>query len=327
MVGKACRERSNYSWCELGGARPRNSFLLYQKARLCSVLGTPRTSCERGRFYVGQRLLAPFSFIKRVYGMTNFRPCIDLHDGQVKQIVGGTLRDDASPVENFVSSRPPSWFASKYAADGLAGGHVIKLGPGNDDAAREALAAFPGGMQIGGGISAENARDWLDCGASHVIITSWLFSPGGILLTERLKQIRKAVGAERLVIDLSCRRVPQDNGAPAWCVAMNRWQKLTNVHISVQTLSFLAEFAAEFLVHAADVEGLCGGIDHELVSMLGRWGELPITYAGGAASMQDVQAVEVSSLGKVDVTVGTALDIFGGHGVRYDQLVEWNDRR
>ena len=264
--------------------------------------------------------------MKRVYGMTKFRPCIDLHDGQVKQIVGGTLRDDASPVENFVSSRPPSWFASKYAADDLTGGHVIKLGPGNDDAAMEALAAFPGGMQIGGGISAENARYWLDCGASHVIITSWLFSADGILLTDRLKQIRDAVGSERLVIDLSCRRVSQDSGDPAWCVAMNRWQKLTNVAVTEQTLSMLAEFAAEFLVHAADVEGLCGGIDRELVAMLGSWGQLPITYAGGAASMEDVQSVEAASLGKVDVTVGSALDIFGGHGMRYDELVDWNDR-
>ena len=139
--------------------------------------------------------------------MTKFRPCIDLHDGRVKQIIGGTLQDDISPVENFVSSRPPCWFAGKYAADGLTGGHVIKLGPGNDAAARVALDAFPGGMQIGGGISAENASYWLDCGASHVIITSWLFSPDGNLLPDRLSKIRAAVGAERLVIDLSCRRI------------------------------------------------------------------------------------------------------------------------
>ena len=253
--------------------------------------------------------------------MTKFRPCIDLHEGQVKQIVGGTLRDDASPVENFVSSRPPSWFAGKYAKDGLSGGHVIKLGPGNDDAAMEALAAFPGGMQIGGGISAANARHWLDSGASHVIITSWLFSADGALLPDRLKKIRDAVGAKRIVIDLSCRRVSQDGEPPAWCVAMNRWQKLTNVLISEQTLGMLAEFTAEFLVHAADFEGLCAGIDHELVAMLGRWGQLPITYAGGASSMKDLQTVDAASFGKVDVTVGSALDIFGGQGMRYDELV------
>ncbi|MAI32962.1 MAG: phosphoribosylformimino-5-aminoimidazole carboxamide ribotide isomerase [Planctomycetaceae bacterium TMED240] len=259
--------------------------------------------------------------------MTKFRPCIDLHDGQVKQIVGGTLRDDVSPVENFVSSRPPGWFASKYASDGLTGGHVIKLGPGNDEAAKVALSAFPGGMQVGGGISSENAGYWLDCGASHVIITSWLFSADGKFRPERLSEIRDAVGAEKLVIDLSCRRVPQGNGGPAWCVAMNRWQKLTNMAVSEQTLTHLAEFASEFLVHAADVEGLCGGIDHELVAMLGRWGQLPITYAGGAASMQDVQLVDAASGGKVDVTVGSALDIFGGQGMKYAELVEWNGRK
>ncbi|MGB1815159.1 MAG: phosphoribosylformimino-5-aminoimidazole carboxamide ribotide isomerase, partial [Rubripirellula sp.] len=187
-------------------------------------------------------------------------------------------------------------------------------------------AAFPGGMQVGGGISAESARFWLDCGASHVIITSWLFSPDGKLRHDRLQEIRDAVGAERLVIDLSCRRVTQDNGAPGWRVAMNRWQTLTDVTISEQTLSFLAEFAAEFLVHAADVEGLCSGIDHELVAMLGQWGQLPMTYAGGAASMADVQLVRTASAGKVDVTVGSALDIFGGQGMRYDELVEWNDQ-
>lgn len=258
--------------------------------------------------------------------MTKFRPCIDLHDGQVKQIIGGTLRDDVSPVENFVSSRPSSWFAGKYAADSLVGGHVIKLGPGNDDAARDALAAFPGGMQVGGGISTNNARYWLDSGASHVIITSWLFSSEGNLIPDRLTQIRDAIGVERLVIDLSCRRLPQASGRPAWCVAMNRWQRLTHVPVDEQTLTLLAEFAAEFLVHAADVEGLSGGIDSELVAMLGKWGQAPITYAGGAASMEDVQLVNDASDGKVDVTVGSALDIFGGQGVKYRELVEWNRR-
>lgn len=259
--------------------------------------------------------------------MTKFRPCIDLHDGQVKQIVGGTLTEDDSPVENFVSSQRPGWFAGKYAADGLRGGHVIKLGRGNDEAAVEALAAFSGGMQIGGGISAENAGYWLDCGASHVIVTSWLFNANGELQADRLRQIRNAVGAERIVIDLSCRRVDEHNGVPAWRVAMNRWQKLTNVVVSEHTLSMLAGFASEFLVHAADVEGLCGGIDGELVAMLGGWGKLPITYAGGAASMADVELVQTESRGKVDVTVGSALDIFGGTGVRYDELVKWNSRQ
>ncbi len=272
-----------------------------------------------------QSFLPLFSFIQRVYGMTKFRPCIDLHGGQVKQIVGGTLRDDALPVENHVSTRPPSWFANLYARDGLTGGHVIKLGPGNEDAALQALQAFPGGLQLGGGITAENAGSWIDAGASHVIVTSSLFGPDGCLIQERLNSICDAIGRERLVIDLSCRRTSQPNEKPTWHVAMNRWQKITSLEVGEHTLRYLAGFAAEFLVHAADVEGLCGGIDEELVAMLSRWGGLPITYAGGAASLRDVDLVQQVSGGHVDVTVGSALDIFGGNGVRYKELVEWNE--
>ena len=327
VIGKTCRRGRITVGASCAGLGPKTiSFYTRHDGSVAFWL-PPELKANSELFTEVRTQHNPFSLIKRVYGMTKFRPCIDLHDGQVKQIVGGTLRDDVSPVENFVSSRPPGWFASKYASDGLTGGHVIKLGPGNDEAAKVALSAFPGGMQVGGGISSENAGYWLDCGASHVIITSWLFSADGKFRPERLSEIRDAVGAEKLVIDLSCRRVPQGNGGPAWCVAMNRWQKLTNMAVSEQTLTHLAEFASEFLVHAADVEGLCGGIDHELVAMLGRWGQLPITYAGGAASMQDVQLVDAASGGKVDVTVGSALDIFGGQGMKYAELVEWNGRK
>ena len=106
--------------------------------------------------------------------MTKFRPCIDLHEGKVKQIVGSTLSDDGAR-ENFISDKPASWFAGLYRRDSLAGGHVIMLGKGNEPAAREALAAYPGGLQIGGGITADNASSWLEAGASHVIVTSRLF--------------------------------------------------------------------------------------------------------------------------------------------------------
>ena len=260
--------------------------------------------------------------------MTKFRPCIDLHHGQVKQIVGGTLTDaDDAPLENFVAKQNSSWFAEKYAKDGLVGGHVIKLGPGNEDAALDALAAYPNGLQIGGGINAENAARWLDAGASHVIVTSWLFDDTGSLLQDRLKQLVAAVGKKRIVLDLSCRRTESSGDAPQWRVAMNRWQTLTHLPIEIETLDRLAEFAAEFLIHAADVEGLCHGIDSELVSLLGRWSGLPITYAGGAASFSDIQAVETASQGNVDVTVGSALDLFGGTGVRYDDLVRWNRQK
>lgn len=259
--------------------------------------------------------------------MTKFRPCIDLHDGYVKQIVGGTLKEGAGgPVENYVAEQSAGWFARKYRADGLGGGHVIKLGPGNDDAAREALAAYPGGMQIGGGITAANAAQWIDAGASHVIVTSWLFDADGRLLVRRLKELVNEVGRERVVLDLSCRRCEKEFSSIGWRVAMNRWQTLTEIEITLGNLDLLAEFASEFLIHAADVEGLCQGIDEDLVRLMGDWGRLPMTYAGGAARLDDVQRVAAASGGKVDVTVGSALDLFGGSGVKYDELVRWNQQ-
>ncbi|WAC18143.1 phosphoribosylformimino-5-aminoimidazole carboxamide ribotide isomerase [Luteolibacter sp. SL250] len=254
--------------------------------------------------------------------MTKFRPCIDLHHGQVKQIVGGTLRDDGEgPSENFVSEKPSGWFAARFRDDDLKGGHVIKLGPGNDAAAREALSAWPGGLQIGGGITPGNAREWLEAGASHVIVTSALFDGAGKFLPDVLEMFVKEVGEERLVIDLSCRR-----SADGWTVAMNRWQTPTEMVVDHATLDRLAPHCAEFLIHAADVEGLCRGIDVDLVSLLGGWGKLPMTYAGGAASMADVELMEWAGQGVVDITVGSALDIFGGSGVTYGELVEWNRR-
>lgn len=254
--------------------------------------------------------------------MTKFRPCIDLHDGKVKQIVGGSLRDSGpGPRENFVSDRPPAWFASKFREDGLVGGHVIKLGPGNDAAAREALGAWPGGMQVGGGISPENASEWLTAGASHVIVTSWLFDEDGHFLEERLERLSREVGAERLVIDLSCRAT-----GDGWVVAMNRWQTLTNLVLDEWVFLDLAPYCAEFLIHAADVEGLSRGIDAGLVLLLGRCGGRPITYAGGAASMKDLRLIDELGGGTVDVTVGSALDLFGGKGLEYNELVAWNRR-
>src|SRR5476649_287883 len=121
-----------------------------------------------------------------------FRPCIDLHEGKVKQIVGGTL-GAAALRTNFVAAQPASWFAELYKRDGLTGGHVVMLGSGNEDAACAAIAAFPGGLQIGGGIDSDNARDWLDAGASHVIVTSAVFREGSVDW-ERLGEIVKTVG-------------------------------------------------------------------------------------------------------------------------------------
>jgi phosphoribosylformimino-5-aminoimidazole carboxamide ribotide isomerase len=250
-----------------------------------------------------------------------FRPCIDLRDGKVVQIVGGTLSDNAAAVRtNFVSEQPVSWFAELYRRDGLKGGHVIMLGPGNETAAREALAAYPGGLQIGGGINANNARAWLDAGASHVIVTSWVFCDGR-LDEARLKQLVTAVGREKLVLDLSCRRRGAD-----YFVVTDRWQKFTELKIGAETLLTLARSCDEFLIHAVDVEGLCCGIDRELVEKLGRWTPIPATYAGGANSLDDLEEVTRLGRGKIDLTIGSALDIFGGSGVRYADAVAFNRR-
>ncbi len=250
-----------------------------------------------------------------------FRPCIDLHDGKVKQIVGGTLKDNGAGLRtNFVSERPAAWFAELYRRDGLKGGHVIKLGPGNDDAARAALAAYPGGLHLGGGVEADNAIAWLDAGASHVIVTSWVFRDGR-LEWERLKRLVGVIGRERLVLDLSCRKRDGE-----YFVVTDRWQKFTELTLSKEMLGRLAESCAEFLIHAADVEGLCRGIDSELVGKLAEWTPIPTTYAGGARSMADLEEVTRVGRGRVDLTVGSALDIFGGAGVRYADAVEFNHR-
>jgi len=252
--------------------------------------------------------------------MTRFRPCIDLHDGKVKQIVGGTLSDDpASLKTNFESDRPAGYFANLYRRDHLSGGHVIKLGPNNDAAARQALAAYPRGLQVGGGIHRENAAEWLRAGASHVIVTSWLFDDEAHYRPGRLDALVAEVGREHLVIDLSC-RVRGDS----WVVAMNRWQTLTDLSVDSATLQELAQSCAEFLIHAADVEGKCEGIDNRLVTFLGRHCPIPVTYAGGVHAFEDLQQVQDLSGGKVDLTIGSALDIFGGSKVRYADCVAWN---
>ena len=250
-----------------------------------------------------------------------FRPCIDLHEGKVKQIVGGTLGGESSTVRtNYVSDRSAAWFAELYRRDGLKGGHVIMLGSGNEAEARAALAVYPGGLHIGGGINADNARSWLDAGAAHVIVTSWVFHESR-LDQERLAKLVETVGKQRLVLDLSCRRREKD-----YFVVTDRWQKFTELTISEETLQTLARSCAEFLVHAVDVEGLCRGIDRELVEKLGRWSPIPATYAGGANSLADLEEVTCLGRGRIDLTIGSALDIFGGNGVRYADAVTFNRR-
>jgi len=254
--------------------------------------------------------------------ISKFRPCIDLHGGKVKQIVGGTLTDgEEAPKENFVSERRPSEFAEQFRADSLTGGHVIKLGPGNDEAAREALAAWPEGLQLGGGIRSENAAEWLEAGASHVVVTSAIFDQEGRFLERELEQLVRETGRERLVLDLSCKTTSE-----GWVVAMNRWQTLTDLKVDTKTLAHLSRYCDEFLIHAADVEGLCGGMDEALVQWLGEWTRqhngFPITYAGGITSMAEITTIQEQSEGYVDFTVGSALDLFGGKALAYEALVE-----
>ncbi|MGB0414939.1 MAG: phosphoribosylformimino-5-aminoimidazole carboxamide ribotide isomerase [Coraliomargarita sp.] len=254
--------------------------------------------------------------------MTKFRPCIDLHDGKVKQIVGGTLTDDGNELRtNFESDRPAGYYAQRYRDDAITGGHVIKLGPNNDSAAREALTAYPNGLQVGGGIRLENASEWLRSGASHVIVTSWLFDENARFRADRLDALVAEVGRERLVVDLSCRET--DSG---WVVAMNRWQTPTDLEVTAQILEQLSDSCDEFLIHAADVEGKCEGIDANLVRFLGEHCPIPVTYAGGVKGFEDLQSVQELSNGKVDLTIGSALDLFGGDKVNYEDCVAWNMR-
>ncbi len=245
-----------------------------------------------------------------------FRPCIDLHRGVVKQIVGSTLRDGADPTTNFAADEPAGYFANLYRQDGLYGGHVIMLGSDNEDAAIQALAAFPNGLQIGGGITPKNGPLWLQRGAAGVIVTSYVFEDGR-LHHDRLRQMVDVVGAEHLILDLSCGK--RDG---RYVAMTNRWQTCTDFEISRDNLALLAASCREFLIHATTVEGKQQGIDTDLVALLGDITPVPTTYAGGIRSMQDIRLIQQLGQGRLDYTVGSALDIFGGQGLRYRDLVD-----
>ena len=248
-----------------------------------------------------------------------FRPCIDLHNGKVKQIVGSTLTDSSSSLKtNFTSDFSSSHYAQMYRRDSLYGGHVIMLGPGNEDAAREAFQAFPQGLQAGGGITSENAAYWLDQGAAAVIVTSYVFNKG-VIHEERLKEILSLVGRDKLVLDLSCRK--RDD---AYYVVTNRWQEFASTIISPETLEYLSQYCFEFLIHAADVEGKCQGIAEDLIQDLAEWAPIPTTYAGGIRDMNDLLRIKELGKGRLDATVGSSLDIFGGSGMKYTDAVAFH---
>lgn len=244
----------------------------------------------------------------------DFRPCIDIHNGKVKQIVGGSLRDEQNAArENFVAGQDAAFFAGLYRSRGIAGGHIILLNPESSEYYSEtkrqaisALKAYPGGLQAGGGITPENAWEFLDAGASHVIVTSYVFRDGRIHY-DRLAELVRAVGKERLVLDLSCKKT-----SGGYFVVTDRWQKLTKEQVDEDLLERLSDFCDEFLIHAVDVEGKAEGIERDLVSLLGQWGKKTMTYAGGVHSYNDLTLLKELGRNRLNVTVGSALDLFGG---------------
>lgn len=243
-----------------------------------------------------------------------FRPCIDIHNGKVKQLVGGSLRDKGDTAEeNFVSDREAPDFAGLYKKDGLKGGHIIILNSKDSKyyeatkkQALKALMAYPDGMQIGGGITAENAMEYIEAGASHIIVTSYVFKDGKINY-ENLEKIVAVTGKKHLVLDLSCRKKGED-----YYIVTDRWQKFTDVKLTEDVLSELADYCDEFLVHAVDVEGKAGGIEEDIAALLGNWDGISVTYAGGVSSFEDLRKLKELGRNKVDVTIGSALDLFGG---------------
>ncbi len=253
-----------------------------------------------------------------------FRPCIDIHNGKVKQIVGSSLKDEGNRAEeNYVSAKDSAFYANLYRKDGLKGGHVIMLNPAGSEyyeltkrQALLALAAYPGGLQIGGGIHAENAEEFLTAGASHVIVTSYVFSNGRVNY-KNLEKLKRTTGRERLVLDLSCRKRGED-----YYIVTDRWQKFTEEKITYSLLDYLMEYADEFLVHAADVEGKTSGIEKELAKLLGSWGKIPITYAGGVGGFADLKILKEAGQNRLNVTIGSALDFFGG-SMEYQKVLAY----
>ena len=253
-----------------------------------------------------------------------FRPCIDIHNGKVKQIVGSSLRDAGDQAEeNFVAEQDGAFFARLYKNAEICGGHIILLNPEQSEyygATREqallALHEYPGGLQIGGGIHAGNAASFIKEGASHVIVTSYVFKDGRISF-ENLNRLVSAVGKEHLVLDLSCRF--KEDG---YYIVTDRWQKFTEEKVTTELLDRLAEYCDEFLVHAVDVEGKASGIEEELAGLLGRWNRIPVTYAGGVRNFEDLRKIRELGHGHLNVTIGSALDLFGGT-MSYQKVLDY----
>ena len=251
-----------------------------------------------------------------------FRPCIDIHNGKVKQIVGGSLSDEEDYArENYVSDMQAADYAALYRKKGLRGGHIILLNSKDSkfyeadlEQARGALSEWLEALQIGGGVTAENARQFIEMGASHVIVTSYVFSDG-LIRYNRLQKLADAVGKEHLVLDVSCRKREEQ-----YFIVTDRWQKFTKQPLEKELFRKLSRYCDEFLVHAVNVEGTGMGVDEELLTLLADETEVPITYAGGIGSMADIEKIKNIGRGSVNFTVGSALDLFGGP-LKLDEIV------
>ena len=251
-----------------------------------------------------------------------FRPCIDIHNGRVKQIVGGSLKDDGGAKENFVSEVHSDFYAKLYKKNGLKGGHIILLNKAGteeyESTKKEAILAlntYRDGMQIGGGITADNAKEFIEAGASHVIVTSYIFTDGK-LDYDKLNALVNAIGKEHIVLDLSCRKRED-----SYYVVVDRWQTFTDTVINPTMMTKLSEYCDEFLIHGVDVEGKKQGIDEELLRLLAQVEAVPVTYAGGVRDMSDIERIEILGKNRIDFTVGSALDIFGG-SLSFEQICE-----
>lgn len=257
-----------------------------------------------------------------------FRPCIDIHNGKVKQIIGGTLKDQGDQAaENFVSEQDAPFYAKLYQSYGIRGGHIILLNgkdsPYYEATKLQALAAlqvYPGGLQVGGGITAENAHEFLRAGASHVIVTSYVFRDGKVDYG-RLEKLVQAVGKEYLVLDLSCRK--KDG---SYYIVTDRWQKFTDECVTEELLERLEGYADEFLIHAVDVEGKASGIEGELAELLGKWNKIPVTYAGGIGSFSDLEELAERGQHHLNYTIGSALDLFGGN-MKFEEVLKFCRKR
>ena len=260
-----------------------------------------------------------------------FRPCIDIHNGKVKQIVGGSLKDEGDFAdENFVSVQDAVFYANLYRRKKQKGGHIILLNAPESTYYEEtkqqallALQAYPGGLQVGGGITADKAAGFLEHGASAVIVTSYVFQDGRINY-ENLEKL-KSLGRKHLVLDLSC-RYRSGTGESGYYIVTDRWQKFTNERVTPELLDELSAYCSEFLVHAVDVEGKAGGIEKPLVQILGEWGKIPVTYAGGVHTFEDLACIAEIGKGRLNVTIGSALDLFGGP-MSYGEVMEFIDRQ